>query len=98
VNHGFARAAGGTFTTFEAPGAGTGSFEGTIPVSINTGGAIAGYYYDASDVYHGFVRPASGTITDFAPDTQANSINSEGDVTGYGYDASGVYYGFLLTP
>ncbi|MGA9688201.1 MAG: hypothetical protein WBQ81_15700, partial [Candidatus Sulfotelmatobacter sp.] len=45
-----------TFTTFEAPGAGTGAAQGTVPFSINTAGAIAGMYYDANNAYHGFVR------------------------------------------
>jgi len=42
-----------TFRTFEAPGAGTGASQGTIPFSINTAGAVAGVYYDANNAYHG---------------------------------------------
>jgi uncharacterized membrane protein len=72
--------------------------EGTFASSINTDGAIAGYYLDASDVDHGFVRAASGAITGFASGTYAQGINSEGDVTGYAYGASQVSHGFLLTP
>src|ERR1039457_4768745 len=56
---------GPTFTTFEAPGSGTGASQGTIPFSINTAGATAGMYYDASNAYHGFVRAVTGTITTF---------------------------------
>lgn len=44
------------FITFNAPGAGTGAGQGTISNSINPAGAITGYYLDASDVYHGFLR------------------------------------------
>jgi hypothetical protein len=76
VRHGFVRAANGTFTSFDAPGAVTpsgsacttkGSPEcalgGTNPVSINTAGDTTGLYEDASGVFHGFVRAANGTIT-----------------------------------
>ena len=52
--HGFVRAATGTITTFEAPGAGTGAAQGTVSFSINTAGDIAGTYVDARYVYHGF--------------------------------------------
>jgi len=41
----------GTITTFDVPGA-TNSFA----QNINEKGTIAGYYYDASDTAHGFVR------------------------------------------
>src|SRR5947209_6920721 len=34
----------GTFTTFDAPGAGTGSHQGTRAFAINPAGAITGYY------------------------------------------------------
>ena len=54
-----------TFTTFDAPGAGTGAYEGTFGGGINTAGAIAGEYLDANNVFHGFVRAANGTITTF---------------------------------
>lgn len=59
-----------TFTTFDASGAGTGSLQGTMGVSINAAGDIAGVYLTAPNVAHGFVRAgATGTITEFnAPD------------------------------
>ena len=48
-------------------------------------GTIAGYYYDASDVTHGFVRAADGKIKTFDPtgsvDTMVQSINNNGVVT-----------------
>jgi hypothetical protein len=58
VYHGFVRAAGGSITTFDAPGADTTAFDfnGTFPASINPGGAIAGYYLDGSGAAHGFLR------------------------------------------
>jgi len=42
-----------TITTFDAPGAGTGPFQGTAGYAINSAGEIAGQYIDPSDVYHG---------------------------------------------
>jgi hypothetical protein len=56
VNHGFVRASDGTITTFDVPDAGTGPFQGTIPLSNNPVDAITGYYIDANDVTHGFLR------------------------------------------
>ena len=48
----------GTFTTIDVPGAGTGVFQGTIGLSINAVGDIAGFYIVAPNVAHGFVRAA----------------------------------------
>ncbi len=109
VSHGFVRTANGTVTTFDAPGAGvgTGRTKGTIPLSINTGGDIAGTYTDASGVYHGFVFPAGGTITPFdAPGAATTgtaivegtigfSINTNGDIAGTYLDANNVIHGFV---
>lgn len=111
VTHAFIRAADGTFTTFDAPDAGSTSpgFEGTIPSSINANGDVAGVYIDANHAYHGFVRSAAdGTITEFdAPgaSTAANrgtaplAINDSGQVVGvYTTGALGTPstdYGFL---
>jgi hypothetical protein len=39
VNHGFVRDNRGAITTFDAPAAGTGAFQGIIPVSINPAAA-----------------------------------------------------------
>src|SRR5437016_2429620 len=36
-----------TFTKIDVPGAATGDNQGTVAMSINADGAIAGYYYDA---------------------------------------------------
>jgi hypothetical protein len=104
--NGFVRAADGTITKFEAPGA-----SGTLAFSINTDGAIAGYYGDNGSphpVYHGFVNSASGTITTFdAPGagtsennvyvqgTFALSINDNGVIAGYFVDSCDGYHGFV---
>src|SRR5207249_12043628 len=59
VSHGFLRAPDGAFTTFDAPGAGTGLGQGTVALSINRNGAITGSYLDATG-NHGFVRTLRG--------------------------------------
>ena len=60
VLHGYERDADGTITTFDVPGAGTGSGQGTNPNCNNAAGAITGWYVDVSNVYHGFLRTADG--------------------------------------
>ena len=45
-----------TIITFDAPGSGTGPGQGTIPLSNNPADAITGYYIDASNATHGFLR------------------------------------------
>lgn len=50
--HGFVMSNGGTYKSFDVPGA----TYGTYPQSINAGGEIAGGYRDGNDVQHGFVR------------------------------------------
>ena len=45
-----------TITTFDAPGAGTGPFQGTHALNINASGTIIGFSRDANNVRHGFVR------------------------------------------
>lgn len=97
VGHGFLRDHNGGFATFDAPGAGTGFFQGTFPIGINPGGVITGTYFDANNVGHGFVRarssafitfdaPGAGTTNPVGPGffigTQAVNINPEGIVTG----------------
>jgi len=56
VYHGFLRSPRGHFTKFDATGAGTGTWQGTLPAAINPEGAIAGSYIDSNGVYHGFLR------------------------------------------
>jgi hypothetical protein len=65
VYHGFVRAPNGAITTFDVPGAGTGSGQGTIGEAINPVGTIPGNYIDASSVNHGFVRDKHGGLTTF---------------------------------
>ena len=88
-----------TFTTFDAPGAGTGSYQGTYPFAINPEGAITGLYVDASNMYHGFLRDRDGTLTAFDPSgsifTSPSGINLEGTITGSYCDVSFDCHGFV---
>ena len=56
INHGFVRTPDGTVTTFDAPGAGVGLFQGTLPTAINAAGFITGTYQDQNNIFHGFIR------------------------------------------
>ena len=108
--HGFMRAANGTITTFDAPGAGTNTAQGTAPSAINASGVITGASADSSGVEHGFIRSASGTYTSFdAPGagtsgngiglksegTIPGSIDTAGDISGVYTDASNQHHGFV---
>ncbi|MGB8477616.1 MAG: hypothetical protein WCE63_02095 [Acidobacteriaceae bacterium] len=104
VTHGFLRSPEGEFTTFDAPGAGTGYYQGTgcfsdCPVSLNDWGVITGVYVDANYVEHGYLRTRDGKIVTIDPNgsqgTLPNGINNGGAITGYYLDANGVYHGFL---
>jgi hypothetical protein len=106
VQHGFLRSAGGTFTTFDALGAGTGSYQGTgcpsdCPTSLNDWGAILGTYIDANYTYHGYLRTSDGKIVTVDPTgsvfTWSTGLNDLGMITGYYADTNGVYHGFLRT-
>ena len=111
VSHGFVRNPNGTFTTFDAPGAGIVSFDsnGTFPMGINLLGTVAGYYNDSNLVSHCFIRTPDGKITtfdvpgaDLNPADQLGSIvtgiNVLGTVSGYYFDSSSLSHGFLRTP
>ena len=49
-----------TVTTFDPIGS-----RYTVPSSINTAGAVTGYYQDAIYSMHGFVRDPGGALTTF---------------------------------
>lgn len=92
-----------TFTTFDAPGAGTNGDQGTTALSINRDGEVTGYFADANNVFHGFVRHKDGTFTTFdvpgastrGQGTFPRSINNHGEIAGYYFDANSVRHGFL---
>lgn len=105
--HGFVRAAAtDTITEFDVPGAPTTiGHRGTLPISMNAGGDITGFYVDANDVQHGFVRTANGMIiapidppgagTNAKQGTVPFSIDTAGDITGFYIDTNGTSHGFL---
>jgi hypothetical protein len=92
-----------TFTTFNAPGAGTAANQGTITFSINLFGATVGYYVDASNVAHGFVTaPPYRTFASFDPEGSVNTFTAvasalslEGAVAGTYLDANGAFHGYV---
>ena len=78
--------------------------QGTRPFSINPAGTSAGYYNDASGVFHGFLRTPDGVITTFdipgagtgpGQVTFAGNINPAEAIAGRYVDASDVAHGFL---
>jgi hypothetical protein len=93
-----------TIIKFDAPGAGTGGGQGTIPVGIVDDGSVVGYYPDSSNVVHGFVRSPSGDITQFDPPGSVFTIpigmNSTHSIVGYDYapKSFGVPNGFTRSP
>lgn len=86
---------------FDPPGAGTGAGQGTFPQQNLNSGVIVGYYVDAKNVAHGFIRCADGnyTIIDVpyreVAGTQAFGINDEGTTVGWWFEANGKYHGYL---
>ena len=98
-----------SFISFDASGAGTGFGQGTFALSVNVFAAITGYDLDASNVYHGFLRKADGSIVVFdAPGADTTEgdfngtfpagINDAGLIAGYYIDSSNVSHGFLRSP
>jgi hypothetical protein len=62
INRGFVRATDGTVTIIDAPGAGTGNFQGTVPLGITPAGVITGFYTN-NNGNHGFVLLPSATLS-----------------------------------
>lgn len=56
INHGFVRTRDGNVTLFDAPGAGTGEFQGTVVVGMTPYRVIVGYYIDSGGLTHGYLR------------------------------------------
>jgi hypothetical protein len=102
--HGFLRTAKGTVTNIDAPGAGTGAIQGTVPMSLNPQRAVAGFYLDGNSVFHGFLRSPGGKLTTFDvpgggrgffQGTFPVSNNAAGEIVGYSTDTNNVNHGFL---
>jgi hypothetical protein len=107
VNHGFIRRHEGTITTFDAPWAGTSSYQGTgcpsdCNVSINDSGAITGVYIDTNSVYHGYLRSPEGHFVTVDPVgsllTIPYGIDGFGAIVGEYMDGNNVYHGFIRIP
>jgi len=105
VLHGFLRAPDGIFSTFDAPGAGTGPGQGTIPEVSNNPEAIVGNFTDGNSVNHGFLLNQQGNFTVFdAPGTGTGASqgtiplgnNNPGAITGEYIDGGNVVHGFLV--
>jgi hypothetical protein len=97
-----------TFTTIDVPGVGKNALQGTLAITNNAGGDIAGVYITNSYAAHGFVREAAtGTISSFdAPNagtastqgTFVTKIEIGGNITGMYADSNNAYHGFLRAP
>jgi hypothetical protein len=112
VSHQFLRSPDGTITTFEAPGAGTGPYQGTgfdQIAGLNDLGVVTSMYLDGNNVYHGYLRTPDGKFATFdAPGADLTpgdyngtfpaSINNAGVITGYYTDVNDVQHGFLRIP
>jgi hypothetical protein len=106
VLHSAIRFPDGSFVTFDAPGAGTGPFQGTDEAGINPVETVMGFFIDSSSVFHGYVRAPDGTFTLVdvpgagtgpGQGTQPFNINAPGDIAGAFIDPSSVNHGFLRT-
>ncbi len=107
LSHVFLLPPTGGLTKFDAPGAGTGAGQGTFigwASCLSQNGSITGYYVDANNVAHGFLRLLDGTVTTFdAPGagvaagqgTYSWSINDDMQVTAAFVDSYGVMHGYL---
>jgi hypothetical protein len=69
VHHGFVRDVEGHLKTFDAPGAGAGTDQGTgcpgCAMGLSAFGAVAGNYIDANSVSHGYLRSPDGRFVTF---------------------------------
>jgi probable HAF family extracellular repeat protein len=102
VPHGYLRYPNGTITEFSAPGAGTGSYTGTVPASVNSLGTIVGSTQSGPPSFGDtFVRFAGDAIVPFNVPvagqlgTNACAISSLDEFTGYWVDSNFVSHGFI---
>lgn len=107
ADHGYLRYPDGTIITFDVSGAGSGSGQGTAPVSLTDFGTIAGTYVDSGNLYHGFLRNPDGSITTFdipgagtasGQGTIPSNINDVGEIAGTYIDSNNVAHAFFTTP
>ena len=90
-----------TLIVFDAPGAGTGQYQGTFAVSINSSGTVTGYVVNSSGHARMFVRTPDGNITTYnvlgAASTEAAGINDAGSIAGT-YFLNGPPSGYVRNP
>jgi hypothetical protein len=86
------------YLSFDAPGSGTGSSQGTFPTAINQDGWIAGTVINDSSLASGFIRRKDGSFIGVYPPNSSQSfiaaINASDQVAG-SFDESGATYGFV---
>ena len=64
VSHAYFRSVGGTFASFDAPGAGTNAGQGTQAWGLSDDGStMTGTFVDSKNVSHGFIRTKNGGFT-----------------------------------
>lgn len=99
--HGFLRAADGTITTFDAPGALIAPYVGTSASVITPQGSIAGTYTDANFNQHMYLRAKGGTINNVEFPIAIGyfyggfAASSSGAVAGSFYDSNFNPHGFV---
>jgi hypothetical protein len=105
--HALLRHPDGAVAIVDAPGAGVGNDLGTFVgfiQALNVEGQLTGEYADANNGYHGYVRNANGSFTEFtvpgggtnnANGTYPAALNIWDTVTGFSYDANGFATGFV---
>ena len=108
ASHGFRRSPGGAITALPpAPGAGTGSGQGTFPTGITDSGQIVGFYVGADGVAHGYAQRPDGRFTVInAPGageaagqgTVITATNDQLTLAGFYITSSGADHGLLAHP
>jgi hypothetical protein len=102
VYHGFIRHPDGSFTTFDAPGAGIRANQGTSASLINLRGEVAGFYLDENSEPHGFVRSPDGSIASFgwqgAQFVLPTSFDDDGTLFGEFADSADIWHCFIREP
>lgn len=88
---------GPSFISFQVPDS-----AGTFPSGVNDALSVTGYYMDANQQSHGFVRYASGQIISFdvlgSVTTDPVGIDAAGEVAGNYQEERGFSSGFVRSP
>ena len=88
----------GQYHDFIAPNSDQAIF-GTITQGMNDALTISGYYFDANNIAHGFIKPFNKQVVQIdipgADNTECYAINNFGAITGR-YMINGIRHGFIL--